>query len=133
MPSDKKRDYEVGYGKPPRHTRFKRGQCGNPKGRPPETKNLSSLLDQELNQRVVVAEDGKRKAITKWRAFIKQLVDRATAGDLRAGKLILDLYSGTESRAEATSSQTADFTDADLKVIEQLKAQLPGKKRGSND
>ena len=90
------------------------------------------MLDQELNQRVVVAEDGKRKAITKWRAFIKQLVDRAAAGDLRAGKLILDLYSGTESRAEAKSSQTADFTDADLKVIEQLNAQLPGKKRGSD-
>jgi predicted DNA-binding ribbon-helix-helix protein len=133
MASDKKRDYQVGYGKPPRHTRFTKGQSGNPKGRQPETKNLSSLLDQELNQRVVVAADGKRKAITKWRAFIKQLVDRAAAGDLRAGKLILDLYSGTESRAEATSSQTADFTHADLKVIEQLKAQLPGKKRGSDD
>ena len=90
------------------------------------------MFDQELNQRVVVAEDGKRKTITKWRAFIKQLVDRAAAGDLRAGKLILDLYSGTESRAEAKSSQTADFTDADLKVIEQLNAQLPGKKRGSD-
>jgi predicted DNA-binding ribbon-helix-helix protein len=133
MASDKKRDYEVGYGKPPRHTRFTKGQSGNPKGRQPETKNLSSLLDQELNRRVVVAADGKRKAITKWRAFIKQLVDRATAGDLRAGKLILDLYSDTERRAEATSSQTADFTDADLKVIEQLKAQLRGKKRGSDD
>jgi predicted DNA-binding ribbon-helix-helix protein len=132
MPSDKKRDYQVGYGKPPRHTRFKKGQSGNSRGRPPEAKNLSTMLDQELNQRVVVAEDGKRKAITKWRAFIKQLVDRAAAGDLRAGKLILDLYSGTESRAEAKSSQTADFTDADLKVIEQLNAQLPGKKRGSD-
>ena len=132
MPSDKMRAYEVGYGKPPHRTRFTKGQSGNPQGRPPEAKNLSSLLDQELNQRVVVAVDGKRKAITKWRAFIKQLVDRAAAGDWRAGKLILDLYSRTESRAEATSSQTADFTDTDLKVIEQLNAQLPGKKRGSD-
>jgi predicted DNA-binding ribbon-helix-helix protein len=133
MASDKKRDYGVGYGKPPRHTRFTKGQSGNPKGRPPETNNLSSLLYQELNQRVVVAADGKRQAITKWRAFIKQLVDRAAAGDLRAGKLILELYSGTKSRADTTSAQPADFTDADLKVIEQLKAQLPGKKRESDD
>jgi len=49
---------------------------------------------------------------------LKQLVDRAAAGDLRAGKLILDLYSGTESRAEAKSSQTADFTDAALAAHE---------------
>jgi hypothetical protein len=27
-------DYEIGYKKPPRHTRFKKGQSGNPKGRP---------------------------------------------------------------------------------------------------
>jgi hypothetical protein len=133
MPSDKKRQYKVGYGKPPRHTRFAKGWSGNPKGRPPETNNLSNLLEQELNQRVVVAADGKRQAITKWRAFIKQLVDRAAAGDLRAGKLILELYSGTKSRADTTLAQPADFTDADLKVIEQLKAQLPGKKRESDD
>jgi hypothetical protein len=133
MPFDKKRDYEVGYRKPPRHTRFTKGHSGNPQGRPPEAKNLSNLLLQELNQRVIVAVDGKPRAVSKRRAFIKQLVDRAAAGDWRAGKLILDLYSGIESRAEATSSQTADFTDTDLKVIEQLQAQLPGKKRGSND
>ena len=34
MPSDKQRDYEVGYGKPPRHTRFANGRSGNPRGRP---------------------------------------------------------------------------------------------------
>ena len=62
MPSDTKRDYEVGYSKPPRHTRFTKGQSGNPQGRPPEAKNLSNLLLQELNQRVIVAVeflDGK--------------------------------------------------------------------------
>ena len=33
MPPDNKRDYEVGYGKPPRHTRFTKGRSGNPRGR----------------------------------------------------------------------------------------------------
>ena len=34
MPRDKKSDYEVGYGKPPRETRFVKGRSGNPRGRP---------------------------------------------------------------------------------------------------
>src|SRR5262249_55793626 len=33
MPSDKRHDYKVGYGKPPCQTRFRKGRSGNPKGR----------------------------------------------------------------------------------------------------
>ena len=48
MPSDKESDYEVGYGKPPRHSRFVKGRSGNPRGRPPGTKNLKTLLSEAL-------------------------------------------------------------------------------------
>ncbi len=41
-------DYEVGYGKPPRHTRFQPGRSGNPRGRPKDTKNLKTDLIEEL-------------------------------------------------------------------------------------
>ena len=51
-------DYEVVYGKPPRHTRFKKGQSGNPRGRPSGSKNLTTLLGEVLNELVVVAESG---------------------------------------------------------------------------
>ena len=60
MPPDDERDYEVGYGKPPRHTRFVKGQSGNPRGRPPGAKNLKTLLNKALNELVVVTE--------QWRA-----------------------------------------------------------------
>ena len=40
-------DYEVGYKKPPIHTRFKPGVSGNPKGRPKGTKNLATDLAEE--------------------------------------------------------------------------------------
>ena len=39
MPPDDERDYEVGYAKPPEHTRFVKGQSGNPRGRAPGAKN----------------------------------------------------------------------------------------------
>ena len=44
--------YEVGYGKPPKHTRFQPGQSGNPRGRPKGTKNLKTDLEEELSERV---------------------------------------------------------------------------------
>jgi hypothetical protein len=50
MPSEKKGDYEVGYGKPPRDTRFPKGQSGNPRGRPSGAKNLKTLLSEALNE-----------------------------------------------------------------------------------
>jgi len=45
MPPDRERDYEVGYRKPPGHTRFTKGRSGNPRGRSPGAKNLKTLLE----------------------------------------------------------------------------------------
>jgi hypothetical protein len=72
-PDDNERDYEVGYGKPPRHTRFKKGQSGNPRGRPKESKNLATLLKEALNEHVIVAENGGRRKITMRESVIQPL------------------------------------------------------------
>lgn len=57
----KKKDYEVGYGKPPKATQFKKGQSGNSKGRPRKSENVRTLLRETLNQRVQVRVNGKVK------------------------------------------------------------------------
>ena len=61
MPNDDKTDYKVGYKRPPLHTRFRKGQSGNPRGRPRGSKNFSTLLTEALNEPVVVTEDGRRR------------------------------------------------------------------------
>src|SRR6266566_3065012 len=76
MADDEKPDYEVGYGKPPLHTRFKKGQSGNPRGRPRGAKNFTSLVSDALDQRVVVTENGKRREISKRHLGIAQLVNK---------------------------------------------------------
>ena len=43
-------DYAVGYGKPPLHTRFRKGRSGNPRGRPKRATDLASLLSRALDQ-----------------------------------------------------------------------------------
>ena len=79
MPPDEERDHEVGYRKPPRHTRFTKGQSGNPRGRPPGTKNLKTLLSDALKEFVIVSENGRRRKITKREAIITQLVNRSAS------------------------------------------------------
>ena len=127
MSCDTQRDYEVGYGKPPCHTRFKPGRSGNPRGRPSGSKNLATVLSEALNEPVIVAEDGRRRKITKRQAIIKQLVNRSAKADLRATKILIDIIQDIERRTDPASAETS-FSPADEKVIEQLKARLHGKK-----
>jgi hypothetical protein len=64
--SETKRDYKIGYGKPPRGRPFQKGQSGNPRG--PRRKDLSALLIAALNEPVYVTIDGKRRKITARRS-----------------------------------------------------------------
>jgi hypothetical protein len=121
--SDNTRDYDVGYRKPPRHSRFKKGQSGNPRGRPSGSKNLSTLLSEALNEPVVVTENGKRRKISKRQAIITQLVNQSAKGDWRAGKILLDILHDIEARTEPQTAENS-ISLADEKVIEQLKARL---------
>ena len=56
--SETEREYAASYRKPPLHTRSKKGQSGNPRGRP--AKNLPALLAAALNEKVTVTENGER-------------------------------------------------------------------------
>ena len=124
MPPDEEGDHEVGYRKPPRHTRFTKGQSGNPRGRPPGAKNLKTLLSDALNEFVIVSENGGRRKITKREAIVTQLVNRSASADFRAIKILLDMVRDIEAQTEPASAETSAFSEADEKVIEQLRARF---------
>jgi len=84
-------DYDVGFGKPPKHTQFKPGQTGNPQGRPKGSKNLKTDLLEELSEMMRITEGGQVRQISKQRALIKTQVARGIKGDPRAAAKILDL------------------------------------------
>jgi Family of unknown function (DUF5681) len=84
--------YQTGYGKPPRHTQFRKGKSGNPKGRPRGSKNLTTLLDDALRERVVINESGRRKTATKFQVIVKQVVNRAARGDHRSTQLLMSYF-----------------------------------------
>ena len=119
-------DYQVGYGKPPRHTGFQKGRSGNPKGRPKGSKNLATLLTEALDEKVQVTEDGKRRRVTKRELVIKQLVNKSASADLRAIKQLTDIVERAERRAADSPAAPPPpaITAADEEVIAELKKRI---------
>jgi hypothetical protein len=119
-------DYQIGYRKPPRNTRFKPGQSGNPKGRPRGSKNLITLIDEELSSKVAVTEGGKRRVLPKRVVIVKQLVKKATEGDLRTLLVLLKLLelAPTDPASSASSRQTPAWTKDDQAILDEFKADL---------
>ena len=92
--SETKREYAANYRKSPMHTRFKKGQSGNPRGRP--KKNLPALLLAALNEPVFVTTNGRRREITKREAVITQLVNESAGANLRATTMLIDMMKDIE-------------------------------------
>ena len=121
MPPETPRDYVVGYGKPPVHSRFQKGRSGNPKGRPRGRRNMSTLLSAALNGWVTVVENGRRKEITKREAIVTQLVNKSAAADLKATQIVLAML--RESQDDG-SADPAVFAEADHEIIRRIQARL---------
>jgi hypothetical protein len=97
--SETKREYAANYRNPPLHTRFKKGQSGNPRGRP--KKDLPALLVAALGEPVFVTIDGERRKITEREAVITQLVNESAGANLRATKMLIDMMKDIERKTEA--------------------------------
>ncbi len=86
--ADSSESHEIGYGKPPRETRFVKGKSGNPKGRPKGSQNLATILAKVARERVRVNGSGGR-TISKLEATLTQLCSQAASGNLRAIRELL--------------------------------------------
>jgi len=96
--SDDDQTYEVGYGKPPVATQFKKGKSGNPRGRPKGARGVRTLLAEALAQQITISEAGRTSRVSKSEALILSLITRAIKGDIRAAAQILRLM---EEQGEA--------------------------------
>jgi len=114
--NDDESTYEVGFGKPPRQSRFQKGASGNPKGRPKGKRNLVTVLERTLRETIVIKENGMPRTVTKLEAAVKQLVNKAASGDLIALRHLMALAKSAENQtADAPTGQSGD---ADLKVMQ---------------
>jgi hypothetical protein len=107
-------DYSVGYGRPPKHSRFQKGVSGNKKGRPKASKNARTIARNLLARKTPVTIDGKRQKITALEIAVLQQVKRATEkGDLKALQYVTNLAEGeapSPSQLAANPSSSQPFT-----------------------
>lgn len=116
-------DYEVGYKKPPKHTQWKKGQCGFPPGRKRQRRvtlaDFETAFDKALNTLVTVNENGTVHQIKKVNALATQIVNKAVKGNPQATNLLLSMF---VRRAEvapesAASGPTADDFKTELEAF----------------
>ena len=122
-------DEGVGYRRPPKHSRFQKGQSGNPKGRPKGSRNFSTDLDRELRARVRIREDGKERSLSKQEAVVKSMVAKAANGDPRALSLLIKAVERLENEpappSDAPSTDEAQLIEIFTETLrEQVRAEL---------
>jgi hypothetical protein len=99
--------YDVGFGKPPLHSRFKPGQSGNPKGRPKGSRNrqpppalqdddLREIIRKEAYRMVPINDANGTTTIPMVQAVARSIAVNAVKGSQRAQRHFAELVSAAE-------------------------------------
>ena len=95
-------DYEVGYKRPPKSTRFKGGVSGNPRGRPKRKSTpIAEMINEVLNAEIAYRERGRINVALGLELDLRMLVDRAVSGDLQAAELVLKMLERLDRHGDA--------------------------------
>jgi hypothetical protein len=97
---------KAGPGHPPAHTRFRKGQSGNPKGRPKGRKNRSpeeavSAFDSLIDRTLTVSQDGVPRELTVEEGLQHRTYQDAIAGNRSAQHGVLKMILKREKRLAA--------------------------------
>jgi len=94
-------DYEVGYGRPPKATRFAAGNRANLNGRPKGSRGVGAILQDIMRQKIAVTENGKTRRIPTLEVILRRLANDAMRSDAAAVKLLISLVDRYADSPEA--------------------------------
>ena len=126
----------VGYGRPPSETRFRPGRSGNPRGRPKGTRPIGAVLQDIIQKRATVTENGKTRRIPVLEVMLRRLANDAMRGDQKAIALLLSL-AHRYGEAPETTLQLREMLAEDAAILAQYMrepvAPIPDPPPASND
>jgi Family of unknown function (DUF5681) len=92
---------DVGYGRPPKHSRFKPGNNANPRGRPKrKPAEIAEIIDNVSDGKAEYRERGRTKKATRRELTIRSHVRRALDGNLRSMEAILTLRAHAQASSD---------------------------------
>jgi Family of unknown function (DUF5681) len=98
-------DYEVGYGKPPKHSQFKKGICPNPNGRGKRcVLEVGEVMKKVLNAKTEFRDRGQVKKASRIELSIRRLVASATNGDVGSAAMLLKLRAHAEKNGDTSAT-----------------------------
>lgn len=117
-PPDADEDYKVGYGKPPKNTRFAKGRSGNPRGRPKGALGMRAIVQAEMNELMTVREggNGRPRKLPKGQVLVKQTMIDAIKGKPRSLSSMLALiaaYGDLDGPVDQKATSLDDY-DAEM-------------------
>jgi hypothetical protein len=111
IPSEK---YDIGYCRPPEHSKWKKGQCGNPaRIRKRPVKPVAELVDEFLANEVEVVDNGVSQRRTAFEIIYLQLYNKAIAGNARALKVLKRYSDFAASQAPAGGDKVVWLDDGE--------------------
>jgi hypothetical protein len=126
FPGQSRDEDQIGYGNPPKSGQFQKGVSGNPRGRPRGSLNMATVLSKALREKVLVHEKGRRKLLSKFEIALRQLVNKAAAGDLRAIRQLADLNREAESKQAFAGTPAQSTGELDQQVIASILKRFRG-------
>jgi hypothetical protein len=117
-------DDEVGYGKPPKHSQFKKGQSGNLSGRPKYTRNLKTDLTRILGQKISVREGDRTSRVSKQEAMLLSLMAKALKGETRAIAVLVNLVRDIFGLEGPRPDSGQSFTPREREMLAELESGL---------
>lgn len=109
-------DYEVGFGRPPKHSQWKKGQSGNPSGKKSKAQTLNEKLMAIADEEILVHKNGQTVAMSNMEATFYAAFAKAQGGNAPMLKLLIQEL-GMDS-ANLSMPPMLKMTGADLAVLQ---------------